>query len=121
MKSETTLSESKPSLGLANENDSKQSGNKQMIEYHPVAGTPFTVAREGERWFVLMGKYRFTEDLKSRGEATKHAKTKSWTTIMQVIQVMITDNEQQKENAIAEKLQKIADERKQDTEKFEGK
>lgn len=92
-----THTESNTSLGLVNEKDNKQSGNEQLIEYHPVKGTPFTVARQNKEWFVLMGKYRFTQDLKSRREATKEALKMNWERIMQVIQVMITDNEQQKE------------------------
>lgn len=97
MKNEATHTDNGKSLGLVNENDNKKSnGKEQLIEYHEVKGTPFTVARNGTEWFVLMGKYRFTENMGTRIKATREANAMTWTKIMQVIQVMITDNENEK-------------------------
>lgn len=82
--------------GYAVETRSKKSNSEELIEYHEIKDTPFTIARNGDEWFVLMGKYRLTEKLKDKAEATKEAKSMTWFRIMQVISIMITDNENEK-------------------------
>lgn len=105
MKDAATHTDNGKSLGLVNENDNKKSnGKEQLIEYHEIKNTPFTVARNGTEWFVLMGKYRFTEDMKTRQAATREAKSMTWTRIMQVITVMINDHEQEKQKELNKTL-----------------
>ena len=69
MKNEAKTMGLEISRGNAKETDKPQSGKQQLVEYFPVKDTPFTVAKNGNEWFVLMGKYRLTENLttKSKG------------------------------------------------------
>lgn len=79
-------------LGIVNKTAKQKSNSKQLVEYFPVDDTPFTVARNDQEWFVLMGKYRFTEALKTKKDAMRNARAITWTRILQVIQVMLEDN-----------------------------
>lgn len=96
MKNTTNNSEQDTTRGYALETHKQKSNGEKLVNYWEVPNTPFTVAKNGEEYFVLMGKYRFTEALKSKGEAWKEAEKMSWTRIMQVISVMITDAENEK-------------------------
>lgn len=97
MKNTTNTSEPAQSLGIVSGKDRPASGNEQLIEYHKVEGTPFTIARNGKEWFVLMGKYRLTEDVKTRRNAMQNALKMTWDRMMQVMQIMITDELNERE------------------------
>lgn len=96
MSNKTNTSEQGTSIGLVNENNKSKSSGEQLIEYFQVENTPFTVARNGTEWFVLMGKYRFTEDVKTKKAAIQEARKMTWDRILQVITAVINDHEEQK-------------------------
>lgn len=52
--------------------------------------TPFTIAREHEHWYVLMGKYRLSAPL-SKENALFDANNMTWDRILQVIGIMIKE------------------------------
>lgn len=96
-------------LGIAKKTSNKKSNSKQLVEYFPVDDTPFTVARNDQEWFVLMGKYRFTEALKTKKDAMRNARAMTWTRILQVVKVMMEDEkqEQAKQQAIDKNQTKL--------------
>lgn len=95
------------SLGLVKEKDKPKSNGEQLVEYIEVKDTPFTVARNDKDWYLLMGKYRLTEALKTKEEAMGAVNTQRWIRIMQVINIMIDDaKDQTRLNNTIEKQQK---------------
>lgn len=98
MKNETQIMEQEKSLGLASPNGKpKSTSHEELIEYHEIKDTPFTIARQDKDWFVLMGKYRLTQNLQTKEEAIKEARSKSWIRIMQVINIMMIDHDNEKQ------------------------
>lgn len=71
--------------------------NNQMLEQVAIEETPFTAVRLDEKWFLTMGKYRLTETLQSLEECKEAAKDASWIRIMQIINIMIKENENERE------------------------
>jgi len=92
MNAKTQHTDSRESLGIVPKKDSSKSNGEELVQYYPVDDTPFTVAKNNEQWYVLMGKYRLTEALKTKAEATKNAKEMKWMRIMQVIHIMLEDD-----------------------------
>lgn len=74
--------------------DSKHSDSKELelVEYRPIAETPFTAVRVDTKWFLTMGKYRLTEQLDSYEQAEHDAQRADWTRIMQIMQAMIDED-----------------------------
>lgn len=91
MKSETTT-ESAKSIGIAEPEHKSKSNSEELIQYHKVENSPFTIAKYEGEWFVMMGKYKLTQGIKTKQEALKQATETSWGRIMQVIHIMIEDN-----------------------------
>lgn len=94
------MEQQEQTTGYALETHNKKSSeSEQLVEYFPVKDTPFTVAKNGKEWYVLMGKYRLTEAMETKEEAMRDAKGTKWMRIMQVIQIMLTDHESEKTKA----------------------
>ena len=63
--------------------------NSLMIERYPIKETPFTVITlEEKRHFGVMGEYRITEEMKSRGEVEDELKCITWNRVMQVMLIL---------------------------------
>ena len=70
--------------------------NEQLIEFEAVDNTPFTVVKQNDEWFVLMGKYLIDkEGVLDKEEAINKAKEINWDKILKVVSVLI---EELKEN-----------------------
>ena len=74
------------------EETTNSNSESKLFEQIQVGGTPFTIVKMEDYWFLTMGKYRLTEKLASKEEAMEAAKDESWFRIMQVIQAMIDEN-----------------------------
>ncbi len=78
---------------------SEQTDNKELnlIEYVEIDDTPFTVVGEYKdevgryQWYIMMGKYRLTEDIGGRQKAIDEAKVITWEKIMGLIGVMVEE------------------------------
>lgn len=113
------------------------SDEKQLFQQIKIEDTPFTAVKMGEeQWFLTMGKYRLSENLKSLEECIENSKDASWWRIMAVVNIMIKENEtdQKYEKAIdnaiknmddldeqecTDRLRNLAEERMKDRKKFE--
>ena len=62
----------------------KDERNTELVEKIEVEGTPFTIVRNEELWYILLGKYRLTEGFENKEEALKEANTINWNKILQV-------------------------------------
>jgi hypothetical protein len=69
---------------------------RQLVEYEQVKGTPFTAVKDGNKWYVLMGKYRLTEAMETKAEAVKDAEEITYFRIMQIFNIMMQDYQDQK-------------------------
>ena len=79
----------------ANETD-KQESSKPNIEFRKIENTPFTAARQGEKYYLLMGNRRLTNELKSFEECEENAKDASWDRLLQVMIAVSEDVYEQK-------------------------
>lgn len=66
----------------------------QLFEQLPIDETPFTAVKMGEHWFLTMGKYRLSQELKSYEECETEAKDASWIRIMQIINICIRESDE---------------------------
>lgn len=82
------------SHGSAKKANKSRSESEQLIEQIPVEGTPFTVVKVEDKWFLAMGKYRLTEPMESKAQALGAAEDKSWFRIIQIIMIIIKQDKQ---------------------------
>lgn len=83
-----------------NNNDSSE-----LVEKKEIPETPFTAVRLGDKWFLTMGKYRLTSGLHgSYEEIFDEAMNTSWNRILQIMQIMIEENEQEKLKKAQERI-----------------
>ena len=73
---------------------SKNEKNTKLVEFKQVKETPFTLAKQNEEWYILLGKYRLSEGYETEKEGEKEAKKICWKKIMQVISVIITEEKE---------------------------
>lgn len=78
--------------GNVKETDNSNSKSNELIEMVKLEGTPFTAIRNDDKWYLTLGKYRLTEELKSLEEAKAESLDASWERIMQIIQIMIDED-----------------------------
>jgi hypothetical protein len=63
--------------------------SSQMIERYPIKDSPFTVITlEEKTHFGVMGEYRVTEEMKSRGEVEDTLRSITWNRIIQVMMIL---------------------------------
>ena len=67
----------------------KNPKNTQLVEHIAIDETPFTVVREGEKWFVVMGQYRLSEAFVNKDVAIRDACGITWNRIIQVLSVAL--------------------------------
>ena len=71
--------------------------SSEATEGHQIEDTPFTIVRDGNRWYVMMGKYRLTDNLGSKAESAKNARQITWAKIVQVMGAMMEEYKTEKE------------------------
>lgn len=89
----TTASENSQTNAKAQD---KQNSSEQLMQYHQVKDTPFTIIKHEKGNTVMIGKYRLSEDYETAEEAMKDAKRMDWDRIMQVIGVMLEEYKNEK-------------------------
>lgn len=65
----------------------KDSGS-EMVERNLIEGSPFTVISVEDKHFGVMGEYRVTEEMKSRGEVEDELRCITWNRIIQVMMIL---------------------------------
>lgn len=67
-----------------------------MIEREPIEGTPFTLIKQNEKYFTVMGDYRITETTKTVSEQMEALEKNKWLNILTMIGIAIEKHEQMK-------------------------
>lgn len=86
MKKGTTLKKLHGSV----ENTNKQELNSEEF-FKQVEGTPFTVIKKENNYYVMMGKYQLSLEYEKQESAVKDAQTMTWDRIMQVCMIIAQD------------------------------
>lgn len=69
------------------------SNDEKPIYYRQLEETPFTIARtENDKFVVLLGKYRLTEDIDEEEQAIKEGYAINWNRILQVCHVVAKES-----------------------------
>lgn len=77
--------------------NSTYSETEELVHVEPIPDTPFAGLKYDGKWYLTLGKYRLTQELKDYKACVTASKDASWQRIMQVIQIMIDyNNENQK-------------------------
>lgn len=71
--------------------------NSADYEKWEVGNTPFTIVKELDKYLVVIGKYRVSEDLATKEEAEEDAKRVDWDRMMQVMGIMIENYEEKQQ------------------------
>lgn len=100
--------------GSAEQTTNNESNSNKLVEQFPVSGTPFTIVKVDEHWFLTIGKYRLTNQLGSREEAEAEVHDASWTRMMVIMKIMIKEHEEEKRLEDTIKMQKKMQEIKQE-------
>lgn len=69
-------------------NTNKQECSNEEIVEVKEAVRPFSVIRNGEKWYVALGMHRLTNELGSEEEAQEDAKRTDWERVMQVTYIV---------------------------------
>ena len=101
MKTMETLAKESLSTNVE-ELTNKDSGN-ELVERWQIKDTPFTVITiEGKKHFGVMGEYRVTEEMESRGAVEDELKKMTWNRMIQVM--MILEEIRRKDSKFDEKV-----------------
>ena len=89
--------------GVTKEDCSK---NEQMVERMQIENSPFTIISVDNKHFGVMGEYRMTEEMNSRGEVEDELRCITWNRIVQVMLVLseIRNKDKEFNNKINESL-----------------
>lgn len=68
--------------------------NEELLKVTPIEDTPFACLKKDDKYYLVLGKYRLTEDLKSEEECIQASTDASWNRIMQVCAIMIAESDE---------------------------
>lgn len=71
----------------------KQNENEELVKVTPIEETPFGVLKAGDKYCLVLGKYRLTENLGSEEAVREEATNTSWERIMQICSIMVSESE----------------------------
>jgi hypothetical protein len=79
-------------MELSNTSQNVETETKQnyLVEREEIEGTPFTLYRNEDKYYVLLGMYRLNEnEFSSKEDALLDAERKDWFRIMQIVGIML--------------------------------
>ncbi|AXH74971.1 MAG: hypothetical protein [Microviridae sp.] len=62
---------------------------EELVQYEQIEGTPFTMVRHEDQYFLAMGKYRLTPLLDKQSCLSRANELPDWQMITQVIHIMV--------------------------------
>jgi thioredoxin-related protein len=93
----TKVEKNEQSSTNVNTTDKQNSSNEELIKKYEVKNTPFTIIKQDNKVYGVMGQYRLTEDLKSVKKAKEEMKKITWDRLMQVVTILFDKAEEIKE------------------------
>ena len=64
-----------------------------LVDFIKIENTPFTIVKENDNYFGVMGKYRLTEPYGDKVQLEKELKKITWDRLLVVIGIMIKEQE----------------------------
>lgn len=71
------------------ETQDKQNLNSELVERIDIENTPFTIIGIDGMFFGVMGKYRITDEAKTKKEIEKELQSMTWNRVVQVILLLL--------------------------------
>lgn len=68
-----------------------------LTERKQIAGTPFTMIRQEDKWFIVMGDYRMTEPTETEDEQIRKLEDEKWWIITCMVSIIIKIQKQLEE------------------------
>lgn len=68
--------------------------NEELLKVTPIEDTPFACLKNDDKYYLVLGKYRLTQDLKSEEECIEASTDASWNRIMQICAIMIAESDE---------------------------
>lgn len=72
----------------------KENENEELVKVTPIDETPFGILKAGDKYCLVLGKYRLTENLGSEEAVREEATNTSWERIMQIASIMVSESEE---------------------------
>ena len=93
---------------MTNSDYSKLADDAQLIQSILIEDTPFVAGKQDGKWYLLLGKYRLTEDLPTIVDVVEASKDTSWNRLIDICQIVaMATFQQQQEKAMAELKEKV--------------
>ena len=71
---------------MTNSDYSKLADDAQLIQSILIEDTPFVAGKQDGKWYLLLGKYRLTEDLPTIVDVVEASKDTSWNRLIDICQ-----------------------------------
>lgn len=68
--------------------------NEELLKVEQIEETPFAALKQDKEWYLILGKYKLTQALKSKEECEEAAKDASWNRVMQVVAIVISESDE---------------------------
>ena len=68
--------------------------NEELLKVTQIEDTPFACLKNDDKYYLVLGKYRLTQELKSEEECKEAATDASWNRIMQICAIMIAESDE---------------------------
>lgn len=68
----------------------ENSGNKPLIEYEDIPGSPFKLVRHEDKYFIVMGDHRITEPTTTKNEQYIKLDKEKWQIMFTTICVVVS-------------------------------
>ena len=88
-----------------NTNDFVNEKSEELVKVTPIEDTPFGILKAVDKYCLVLGKYRLTENLGSEEAVREEATNTSWERIMQIAAIMVSESDEIK--SIKQELETI--------------
>ena len=77
-----------------NTNEFVNEKSEELIKVTPIEETPFGILKAVDKYCLVLGKYRLTENLGSEEAVREEATNTSWERIMQIAAIMVSESDE---------------------------
>lgn len=89
MKQNTTTTEQGLQSDTQLNVENNHNNNSTLIDYKEIEGTPFTMVRKEDKYFLIMGDYRMTEPTNTEEETMEKIEKEKWLLIFHIAATVI--------------------------------
>ena len=77
-----------------NTNEFVNEKSEELVKVTPIEETPFGILKAVDKYCLVLGKYRLTENLGSEEAVREEATNTSWERIMQIAAIMVSESDE---------------------------